>query len=100
MVAEQNAEMRGAAGQRAQGSGAATVTGTGCGGDSAIRLLAPVVPLSQEGRSRSSLLRHVLDGLVLLHGLFPIGAIELLNDHAPHGALVKAVWGNPEASRV
>ena len=63
--------------------------------DSTAWLLAPIVPPFREGRSRSSLFRRVLDGLVLLHGLFPIGAIELLNDHAPHGALVKAVWGNP-----
>lgn len=51
-------------------------------------------------RHRSSLLGHVLDGLMLLHGLLPVAAIELLHHHAAHGALVQAVGGNPEASRV
>lgn len=46
-------------------------------------------------RHRSSLLGHVLDGLMLLHGLLPVAAIELLHHHAAHGALVQAVGGNP-----
>lgn len=41
-----------------------------------------------------SLFGHVLDGLVLLHGSLPVTAIELLSDHTPHSALVKAVGGN------
>ena len=46
-------------------------------------------------RRGSSLLGHVLDGLMLLHGLFPVAAIELFHHHAAHGALIQAVGGNP-----
>lgn len=45
-------------------------------------------------RSRSSLFRHVLDGLVLLHGSLPVTAIEFLSDHTPDSAFIKAVGGN------
>lgn len=47
------------------------------------------------GGGRGSLLRHALDGLVLLHGLLPVAAVELLDHHAAHGALVQAVGGDP-----
>ena len=46
-------------------------------------------------RRGSSFLGHVLDGLMLLHGLLPVAAIELFHHHAAHGALVQAVGGNP-----
>lgn len=55
---------------------------------------------SKGRRGRSSLFRHVLDGLVLFHGLLPITAIEFLSDHTPHSALIQAVGGDSEASRV
>lgn len=61
---------------------------------------SPLIPPFQEGRSRSSLFRHVLDGLVLLHGLLPMATIEFLSDHTPHGAFIQTVWGNSKASRV
>lgn len=38
-------------------------------------------------RRGSSFLGHVLDGLMLLHGLLPVAAIELFHHHAAHGAL-------------
>lgn len=47
-----------------------------------------------------SLLRHVLDGLVLLYGSFPVTAVEFLGDHAPHGAFIQAVGCNTKAPRV
>lgn len=56
--------------------------------------MAPSFLLSRKGEGRRSLFRHVLDGLVLLHGLLPIAAIEFLDDHAPHSALIQAVWGD------
>lgn len=49
---------------------------------------------SQERGSMSSLFRHVLDGLVLLHGFLPVAAIEFLSDHTPHSAFIEAVGGN------
>lgn len=48
----------------------------------------------------SSLFRHVLDGLVLLHGSFPVTAIEFLGDHTPNSAFIKAVGGDSKASGV
>lgn len=100
-MAEQTAEIRVAAGRQDQWPASATLTGT-----TSARRLAPTVPPFRDGRSRSSLLRHVLDGLVLLHGLFPIGPVELLDDHTPHSALIQAMgsdsWrrGHRERSRV
>lgn len=61
-------------------------------------VLAPVIAPFQEGRGRSSLFRP--GGLVRLHGLFSITAIEFLSDHTRPGALIQAVWGDPKASRV
>lgn len=83
-----------AAGQRSQQPGAGHSHRHRRGAAGTAKLPAAIVPPFQEGRSRSSLFRHVLDGLVLLHGLFPVGAIELLDDHTPHGALIEAMWGD------
>lgn len=55
------------------------------------KLLVPTIPPAQEGRSRSSLFRQVLDGLVLLHGFLPTDAIKFLTDHIPGSALIQAV---------
>lgn len=57
-------------------------------------LLAPSFLLSRKEESRRSLFRHALDGLVLLHGFLPIAAIEFLDDHTPHSALIQTVWGD------
>lgn len=55
---------------------------------------AALLSLSWEGGSLSLLFRHVLDGLVLLHGSLPVTAIEFLSDHTPNSALIEAVGGN------
>lgn len=37
---------------------------------------------------------------MLLHGSFPVTAIELLSDHTPHSAFVQAVGGDSKAPGV
>lgn len=64
------------------------------------KLLTPVIPLFQEGRSRRLLLKHVLDGLVLFRGFSAVTATEFLNAHTPHSILSQAVWNDSKASRV